>query len=116
LNAAAFAAPQVGSQGLESGQNFLVAPGTNNWDLSIQKSFSVKERMRFQFRVDAFNAFNHTQFSGINNTLNFSALPNPQPTNLAYNSGGQLVNANGFGTVSSVADPRIVQTMIRIQF
>jgi hypothetical protein len=84
--------------------------------LSLQKVFAVKERLRIELRLDAFNTFNHPQFNGINNTLNFSALPNPRPTNLPYNASGQLVNVNGFGTVSSVADPRILQTMIRIRF
>jgi hypothetical protein len=27
-----------------------------------------------------------------------------------------LVNANGFGTVNAARDPRIVQTVIRVQF
>jgi hypothetical protein len=116
LNAACFAAPLPGSLGLESGQNFFIAPGLNNFDLSLQKVFAVKERLRIELRLDAFNTFNHPQFNGINNTLNLSALPNPRPTNLPYNANGQLVNPNGFGTISSVADPRILQTMIRIRF
>jgi hypothetical protein len=116
INAACFTAPVPGSIGLESSQNFLTAPGLNNWDLSIQKVFTIRERLQAQFRVDAFNVFNHTQFTAINNTLNFSALPNPSPTNLPYNSAGRLVNVNGFGTVSAVADPRILQVLLRIQF
>ena len=116
INAACFTAPVRGSLGLESGLNFLTGPGLADWDLSLQKEFVLKERVRTQFRVDAFNAFNHTQFTGLYNTLNFSALPNSTPTNLPYNSGGQLVNPNGFGTVSAVADPRILQMMLRVQF
>jgi hypothetical protein len=116
INARCFTSPVPGSLGLESGQNFLTAPGLANWDFSLQKVFTIKERLRTQFRVDAFNLFNHPQFTGINNILNFSALPNPQPTNLPYNSTGQLVNRTGFGTISSVADPRILQMLIRIQF
>ena len=37
----------------------LRSPGYNNWDLSIQKYFPVREQVRFQFRLDMFNAFNH---------------------------------------------------------
>jgi hypothetical protein len=29
------------------------------------KNFALTERMRLEFQADAFNAFNHTQFSGI---------------------------------------------------
>jgi hypothetical protein len=116
LNAAMVAPPAVGSTGLESGVNYLTGPGINNWDVSLQKSFAVKERLRFQFRVDAFNAFNHTQFSGINNTVNYSSITNLTPTNLYLKPDGTVNNINGFGTVNGVRDPRILQTMIRFQF
>jgi hypothetical protein len=69
-----------------------------------------------QFRVDAFNVFNHPQFSGVNSTLNFASLSNPVPTNLPFDSNGNLVNANGFGTVNASRDGRVLQTAIRIQF
>ena len=116
INAAAFAAPMPGSLGLESGLDFLTNPGIQNVDLSLEKNFAVKEKLHVQLRLDAFNAPNHTQFSGINSTLNFQSLTNPVPTNLPYNAAGQLVNANGFGTVNAARDPRIVQTVIRVQF
>ena len=116
INAAAFAPPQVGSIGLESGVNFLTGPGINNWDVSLQKSFSFKERAHLQFRIDAFNVFNHTQFSGINSTLNFASITNPTPTNLYLKPDGTVNNINGFGTVNGARDPRILQTVIRIQF
>ena len=110
INAAAFTAPRVGSVGLESGVNYLTGPGINNWDMSLQKSFAIKERARLEFRIDAFNVFNHTQFSGVNSTLNFASITNPTPTNLPS------VNINGFGTVNGARDPRILQTVIRFQF
>jgi hypothetical protein len=116
INAAAFAPPQVGSLGLESGVNFLTGPGINNWDLSLQKSFSIKERAHLQFRIDAFNVFNHTQFSGINSGLTFASITNPTPTNLYLKADGSVNNINGFGTVNGARDPRILQTVIRIQF
>ena len=124
INPAAFGPPQVGSIGLESGVNFLTGPGINNWDLSLQKSFSIKEHAHVQFRIDAFNVLNHTQFgnsasgtaSGINSTLNFASITNPTPTNLYLNASGAVNNINGFGTINSARDPRILQTVIRIQF
>jgi hypothetical protein len=116
LNAAAFTPPKVGSIGLESGVNYLTNPGINNWDMSIQKTLSIKERTRLQFRIDAFNVFNHTQFSGINSTLTFASITNPTPTNLYFKPDGTVNNINGFGTVNGARDPRILQTVIRIQF
>jgi hypothetical protein len=116
LNPAAFAAPKPGSLGLESGLRYVTNPGIKNFDMSLQRNVTVAEKVRMQFRVDAFNAFNHPQFSAINSTLNFQSLSNPVPTNLPYDSSGNLVNRNGFGTVSTSRDARVLQTAVRIQF
>jgi hypothetical protein len=118
LNPACFTAPRPGSLGLESGLNWLYNPGLIQFDMSLQKQFSVKERLRFQFRVDAFNIFNHPNFTGLNTTVNFAGtFPNAEAvSNAPYNASGQLVNTNGFGTVNATGIPRILQTVIRIQF
>jgi hypothetical protein len=127
FNTACFSAPQPGSNGLESGVNWLYAPGIVNFDMALQKQFSIKERLRLQFRFDAFNVFNHANFPTLNTTLNFSGT---YPNNLTvannpYNSAGVLVNQNGFGTPNTqlitntqvqAGAPRILQTLIRIQF
>jgi hypothetical protein len=116
LNPAAFAAPKPGSLGLESGLRYVTNPPINNWNMSLQKNVTVAEKVRMQFRVDAFNAFNHPQFSALNSTLNFASLSNPVPTNLAYDSTGKLVNPNGFGTVRTSRDGRVLQTAVRLTF
>jgi Carboxypeptidase regulatory-like domain/TonB-dependent Receptor Plug Domain len=116
LNAAAVAPPQVGSIGLESGVNYMTGPGINNWDISLQKSFSIKERVKTQFRLDTFNTFNHTQFSGINSTVTYRSFTDLTPTNLYLNSNGTVNNINGFGTVNGARDPRILQLVVRLQF
>jgi hypothetical protein len=116
LNPAAFTQPRVGSIGLEAPRNYLINPGINNWNVSLQKEFAATERFRIQLRADAFNAFNHTQFSGINSTLNFSALTGGTLTNLYKNADGSINNKNGFGTVSGARDPRNMQLMLRVQF
>ena len=116
LNPAAFAAPAVGSIGLDAPVNYLTAPGINVWDMSLQKTISFKEKMRIQLRADAFNVFNHTQFSGVNSTINFTSLTNSTPTNLPFNADGTLRDRNGFGTVSGARDPRIMQLVVRLQF
>jgi hypothetical protein len=132
LNVACFTAPQPGSQGLESGLNWLNYPGYIDIDMSLQKEFSVAEKLKLQFRADAFNIFNHANFIYLNNTLNFTgSYPNGlSVANNPYNSAGVLVNQNGFGSVAalagtsntngagtpSVANPRILQLVIRVQF
>lgn len=41
----------------------------NNVDLSLFKQFSLSEKMRLQFRAEAFNGFNRVQFGGINTNV-----------------------------------------------
>ncbi|WP_080507484.1 carboxypeptidase regulatory-like domain-containing protein [Bryobacter aggregatus] len=116
LNAAAYTTPPVGTIGLTAPVRYLIRPGFVNYDFTLQKTFLFTERTRLQLRADAFNVFNHTQFNGINSTLNFASLTNPNPTNLPFNADGTLRDKNGFGTVSGARDPRILQLVVRFQF
>jgi hypothetical protein len=49
-------------------------PGENNWDIAIHKDFKISERMNVQFRLEFFNAFNKTQFEGVNGGLGGAQL------------------------------------------
>ena len=91
-------------------------PSTNNLDLSISKSFVIHKDVRLEVRLDAFNALNHTQFTGVNNTVNFAGLNDPTVTNLPYDANGNLVNINGFGTINGVSAPRTLQLVTRLTF
>src|SRR5206468_6897924 len=44
-------------------RNAFRAPYQQNWDISLQKSFTIKESHNFQFRMDTFNVFNHPIFT-----------------------------------------------------
>jgi hypothetical protein len=70
--------------------------------MSVQKQFSVKERLRIQLRLDAFNVFSHANFTGLNTTLNFTGYPNSTLANNAtpYNAAGQLGERDSFGSVT----------------
>jgi hypothetical protein len=116
INTAAFAPPQPGSTGMESPRYFLYAPWVNNLNLSISKSFPLGGRRRFEVRLDAFNALNHTQFASVNSRVDFKSLTDPTITNLPYDADGNLVNMNGFGTVSGVRPPRQLQLVTRFSF
>lgn len=86
-----------------AGIGLLRGPGINNWDLSVSKRVPVAGEQRyFQFRAEFYNAWNHTQFSGIDSTARF----NPQ---------GQQINAN-FGAYNSARDPRRIQLSLRFMF
>jgi len=77
-------------------------PGINNWDISAIKNFRLRESMRLQWRCEAYNVFNHTQFSGVNATARFDAQ-------------GNQVNPL-FGQMSSARSARILQLALRFVF
>jgi hypothetical protein len=43
-------------------RNSLALPRTNNWDMSLVKRFSFKERYSFELQGQALNVFNHAQY------------------------------------------------------
>jgi hypothetical protein len=88
-----FPVPPVGFFG-NSGPTVLNSPGLDNWDIGLEKSFSVpKEVVRPVFRAEFFNAWNRTQF---------------QPPN--GNSGAGM----NFGRISATRPPRLVQLALKI--
>lgn len=95
FNTGAYGAPAApwnggGNNGFGSaGRNSVRGPGLANWNLSLFKSFALKEDQstRFELRVETYNTFNHTQFSGLS-----LGLP-----------------SGNFGQVTSANDPRTLQ-------
>jgi hypothetical protein len=102
FNASVFALPALGTAG-NAPRDVVRGPGTNNFDMTVFKNFPVRERVKFQLRFEAYNAFNHTQFSGMNTTAQFN------PTT------GQQVNA-AFGTLTSARGARVGQASLRVTF
>lgn len=66
----AFADPANGTFG-NSGRAILRLPGRNQTNFAISRYFYIsREKSRYiQFRWETFNAFNHTQFLGVNNQI-----------------------------------------------
>jgi len=65
FNAAAFArAPQFTFGNVSRNLPDVRVPGNKNWDLLIEKRFSINERMAVDFRTELFNAFNNVIFGG----------------------------------------------------
>ena len=116
FNTSCFAPPQPGSDGAESARFFMRDPPINNVDLSLSKAFAGPKNLRFEIRIDAFNALNHTQFTGFNNTADFASLTDRTITNLPRDSAGNLVRRDGFGSVNGVAAPRSLQFVTRVTF
>jgi hypothetical protein len=103
FNPNVFALPAVGTIGTAWNGAVFYGPGVNNWDLAITKKIPFREKVNAQLRCELYNAFNHTQFAGVNNTANFD------PTT------GQQVNS-ALGMLTSDRGPRIIQVALRINF
>ena len=72
FNPAAFAAPRGLTFG-NAGRNYLNNPSRLNFDMTLLKNFKVTEGSNLEFRAEAFNIFNHTQFRIYNPNLGNSA-------------------------------------------
>ncbi len=69
FNPAAFAVPQQYTFG-NLGRNRIRGPGFTNFDIGLFKNFNITERVRVQYRAEAFNAFNNTNFGNPGGTIN----------------------------------------------
>lgn len=61
LNPGAFVAPRGLTFG-SAGRNVLNNPSRLNWDMALLKHFTFNERLQMDFRAEAFNFTNQTQF------------------------------------------------------
>ena len=78
-------------------RRFFYGPGTDDYDMAVAKKLSLTESKSLLFRVEAFNVFNHTQFSG--------------PSSVDGNIGSST-----FGNTISAAPPRIMQGALKFSF
>lgn len=93
LNASAFTPNSLGTFG-DAGRFSLEGPGYADVDLALIRKFKLWEFGDLQFRAEAFNAFNHTNFL------------NPAAT----------LNVSTFGRILSSNDPRILQLAAKFTF
>ena len=93
FNTAAFALPAQNTFG-SAGRNVVTGPVLATFDLSLQKEATLHERLKLQFRFDAYNSLNHANFN----------LP------------GRIFGAANFGVVSSAGDSREMQVAVKVLF
>jgi Carboxypeptidase regulatory-like domain len=87
----------LGTDGNASTGN-CYGPGLNNWDIGIHKEFKLNERMRMQFRFEFFNAFNKTEFQGVNSGMG--------PAQLCFaNAAGNPVTVTSTNAALQASDP-----------
>jgi hypothetical protein len=109
INPGAFSDPAIGAYG-DMPHNGVTGPGRDNWNISLFKSFTISESRgsRFELRLETFNTWNHTQFSGVNQTINYNF--DKTTNSFTYNPG------NNFGQFNGAFDPRILQLGGKIYF
>ena len=118
LNPAAFDPPSGDSLG-NAPRNFTRGFGAWQMDIALRREFSVYERLKIQFRAEAFNVFNHPSFGTIN-----PFYCSPDPTSPNYSPGctfGQATAtlANSLGGLSSLyqmGGPRSMQFALHLTF
>jgi hypothetical protein len=65
INPAAFTKPASGFVG-DAPRNFARGLGAWQMDFAVRREFPIHERLKLQFRAEAFNVFNHPNFGTIN--------------------------------------------------
>jgi hypothetical protein len=73
FNTSVFSTPPQDVKG-NAGIGIIRAPGQNNWNFSLAKTFKPTERIRTDLRVEMYNAFNHAQWSDIQSALEGTPL------------------------------------------
>jgi hypothetical protein len=108
FNPGAFAQPQGLTFG-NAGRNILRNPSRTNVDTGLFKRFAITEFRAFEFRAEAFNVFNHTQWSGVNNGASCYGGPN-------NSAGDPSCLSSSFLHPSGAHNPRILQLGMKFLF
>jgi hypothetical protein len=108
LNPNAFTVPTNGEQGTE-GRNDIRGFGLTEVDFSLARKFAITDRLNIQFRTDAFNLFNHPNFT---NPSGFIGLG---PTFLSSTS---MLNQGlgGLNPLFQEGGPRSLQLSLKLSF
>ncbi len=96
FDASQFSLPALGTMG-NARRRFFSGPGMENLDATLSREVLLGEGRSFEFRAEAFNAFNHAQFFG--------------PATVEGN-----VSSGTFGDAVSAMPPRLMQVALRFKF
>jgi outer membrane receptor protein involved in Fe transport len=77
-----------------AGRGVVNGPSLKRWDFSLFKNFRLGETAQLQFRCEAFNIFNQTNFTTLSLRL----------------------GASTFGQATAAADPRTIQLGVKMYF
>jgi hypothetical protein len=104
-NTCAFSSDLVqGTFGNEN-RNVVRGPGYQDWDISVFKNFPIREQMRFEFRADFFNIWNHTNF-----------LTGPTGSDGQFEPVAVELGQTQMGLPQAARDPRFIQLAMKFLF
>jgi len=93
LNPAAFGQPDLGTFG-NIGRNSIQGPKTWSFDMSLSRTFNIREAQHVELRFEAFNVTNSFR----------PGIPN------------QVLSSNTFGQIRTSLDPRVMQFALKYVF
>jgi hypothetical protein len=88
-----------------SGRNILRGPGLFILNGGLYRTFSLTERFKLQFRVDAYGLTNTPSFGNPSATVSSATFTN-----------GVVTSLNGYDTISSATGQRTVQFALKLTF
>ena len=109
INFDAFTPAPVGVNG-DTPRNYARGFGAVQADLALRREFPIHERLRLQFRAEAFNLLNHPNFGTIYNQLSYGAG--------LFGYAYQTLNSSlgGLSPLYQIGGPRSLQVMLRMNF
>jgi hypothetical protein len=109
VNINAFASPPTTRQG-DLPRNSIWGLGVSQIDISIQRSFPIREKFRLSFRTDAFNILNHPNFTNPNGDW--------EPSSTGFGVFTQMLNRGlgGLNALYQIGGPRSLQLSLRLAF
>jgi hypothetical protein len=124
-NPGAFAAPRGLTFGT-AGRNVVRNPRQTNFDMALFKHFPIHESLSLEFRAEAFNVFNHTEWGYVFGDAGSAAGNSPSLTSFA-NTVGCYVGPNntpndpsclsgGLLRPATTHNPRILQLGLKLIF
>jgi hypothetical protein len=110
FNPAAFDGVTPIAQGRQGtlGRNVLRGFGAKQLDVALRRDFKLVESLNLQFRLDAFNLFNHANFANPNGIL----------TSAIFGRASQMLSSGlgGLSPLYQIGGPRSLQLALKLQF
>jgi hypothetical protein len=108
MNPAAFSIPSTVRQGTE-GRNDIPGFGMTQLDFGVSRKFPITNRASMNFRADAFNVFNHPNFTNPAGYIEYGSF---------YLQSEKMLNEGlgGLNPLFQEGGPRSLQVSLRLVF